>query len=68
MTRQFTHEAMAEEIGKLVWSKRAWLEQFGSGKAGRPQHEIETKQIELAVLEQAHGDYRNAAGRKKASA
>lgn len=55
------HADMADEMEKLVWSKQTWLETFGSGKGARPQHEIETKQRELAVLEQARDDYRRAA-------
>lgn len=46
---------------KLVWSKQIWLETFGSGKGARPRHEIETKERELAVLEQARDDYRGDA-------
>jgi hypothetical protein len=64
MSDRFSHAEMAEEIGKLVWSKRTWLGEFGDGKRGRPEHEIETKQRELAVLEQAQADYQRAARRQ----
>jgi hypothetical protein len=60
---QFTHAEMADEIAKMVWSKQTWLDDFGSGRNKRPDHDIETKQRELAVLEQAHADYRRVAKR-----
>lgn len=62
MTVRFTHAEMADEVSKMVWSKRTWLEGVGSK---RPAHEIETRRRELAVLEQAEGDYRRAAERKE---
>jgi hypothetical protein len=64
MNNRFSHAEMAEEIGKLVWSKRTWLDTFSSGMHRRPEHDIETRQRELAVLQQAEADYRKAAGRK----
>lgn len=66
MKRQFTHAEMAEEISKLVWSKQTWLDTFSNGAKRRPDHDIETRQRELAVLQQAEVDYRNAAERKRA--
>ncbi|MHA6645660.1 hypothetical protein [Mesorhizobium sp. A623] len=66
MTRQFTHAEMAEEISKLVWSKQTWLDTFSSGSKRRPDHDIETRERELAVLQQAETDYRSAAERKSA--
>jgi hypothetical protein len=63
MNRQFSHSEMAEEIGKMAWSKRAWLETFSSGSNRRPDHDIETRSRELAVLQQAEADYRRAAER-----
>jgi len=63
MSQRFTHAEMAEEIGKLVYGKRTWLDTF-AGK--RPVHEVETRQRELAVLEQAEADYRRAAERRVA--
>jgi hypothetical protein len=62
MTPRFSHAEMADEISKLVWSKRTWLEGVG---VRRPAHEIETRKRELAVLEQAETDYRHAAQRKE---
>ncbi len=64
MTRRFAHAEMVDEIGKMIWSKRTWLDEFSDGKSRRPPHEIETKQREMAVLEQAQADYRRAAERK----
>ena len=66
MTRSFTYAEMAEEIAKLVWSKQTWLDQFSSGPKRRPDHEIETRARELAVLQHAEADYRAAAGRRRA--
>jgi hypothetical protein len=54
---------MAEEIGKMVWSKRTWLDTFSSGSNRRPDHDIETCSRELSVLQQAEADYRRAAER-----
>ena len=59
MTRR-SHAQMAEDIGKLAWSKRTWLQSFAGV---RPAHEVETRQRELEVLEQAEADYRRAAER-----
>ncbi|WP_430232179.1 hypothetical protein [Nitrosomonas communis] len=61
--RRFTHAEMADEITKLVWSKQTWLDTFSSGAKRRPEHDIETRQLELQVLQQAEADYRQAAER-----
>lgn len=63
MNRQFSHAEMAEEMSMLVWSKQTWLDDFGSGRNKRPDHEIQIKQRELEVLQQAEADYRKAAQR-----
>jgi hypothetical protein len=63
MNRQFSHSEMVEEIGKLAWSKRTWLDTFSSGSNRRPDHEIEVKRRELEALQQAEADYRRAAER-----
>jgi hypothetical protein len=47
----------------MVWSKRQWLETYEAGKHRRPEHEVDTKKRELAVLVQASADYRRAAER-----
>lgn len=65
MSPRYSHAEMADEIGKLVWSKRAWLDTFSTGSKRRPDHDIDTRQRELAVLQQAETDYRNAAERKE---
>lgn len=64
MKREFTHAQMAEEMSKLAWSKQAWLDTFSRGAKRRPEHDIETKQRELAVLQQAEADYQAAASRR----
>jgi hypothetical protein len=66
MTDRLTHAEMAEEIGKMVWSKHTWLETFSSGSKRRPDHEVVAKARELTVLQQAEADYRRAAERKMA--
>jgi hypothetical protein len=66
MNRQFSHSEMVEEIGKMLWSKRTWLDTFSSGSNRRADHEIETRSRELAVLQQAEADYRAAADRRSA--
>lgn len=63
MSGRFTHAQMADEMSKMVWSKRMWLDGVGTK---RPAHEIETRRRELAVLEQAEADYRRAAERNMA--
>lgn len=54
------HEEMALELQKLAWSKKAWIADHGSK---RPQHEVETRKRELAVLEQAASMFERAARR-----
>lgn len=66
MTDRLSHEVMADEFDKLVYGKTCWLADFTHGHRKRPDHEIETKQRELAVLKQAAGDYRAAAQRRTA--
>lgn len=65
MTR-ISSEQMAEEISKLIWGKREWLRNFSSGKAKRPDHEIERVNREMDVLLQAAADYRRSAERNAA--
>jgi len=60
---RLAHSDMADELAKLACSKRTWLGAFGSGRNKRPDYEIETRNRELAVLEQATADYRRAAER-----
>lgn len=58
---RLSHDEMAHEMDKLVYSKADWLARFSSGK--RPEHEIEVKRRELLVLKQAAEDYRLASAR-----
>ena len=60
-----THEEMAFELGKQAWSKRTWLE---NPPKNWPATDIERKQIELAVLEQAERMFAKAAARDKGEA
>lgn len=66
MSDHFTHAEMAEEIEKLVWSKATWLAECSEGKGKRGDWEIEIRRREMAVLQQAAGDYRRAAERRSA--
>lgn len=63
MSRHFSPSEMVAELGKMIWSKQAWLDTFSSGVKRRPDHEIETRQRELSVLKRAEADYRRAAGK-----
>lgn len=65
MTDRIPNAEMADELNKLVIGKATWLQDFSSGRPKRPDHEIETRWRELAVLKQATSDYRRAAGREK---
>lgn len=67
-TDRYPHAEMADELALQIASKAAWLADFSSGPKRRPQHEIQTKERELRVLEQARDDYRRAADRVKAKA
>ncbi|SFJ54648.1 hypothetical protein SAMN04515648_4531 [Phyllobacterium sp. CL33Tsu] len=62
MSRIPNHE-MADELNKLVIGKATWLQDFSEGRRKRPEHEIETRWRELAVLKQAVSDYSAAADR-----
>jgi hypothetical protein len=66
MTDRIPHSEMADEMDKLIYSKTDWLSRFSQGQDKRPDHEIEVKRRELAVLRQAAADYRAAAGRRAA--
>jgi hypothetical protein len=66
MSGRIPHDEMVEELGKLVWSKQTWLDDFSTGKAKRPDHDIDARRRELVVLKQARADYEIAAKRSKA--
>ena len=54
---------MAAELDLMIYSKSTWLADFSDGKKKRPEHEIEHKRRELAVLKQAAFEYRASAER-----
>lgn len=60
---RLSHLDMAEELSKLVYAKRQWLQSNAAGKHPRPDWEIEIRRRELTVLRQAEDDYRSAANR-----
>lgn len=60
----FSFREILDEVEKMIWSKRTWIESFSTGKSKRPDHEIETKTREVAVLERVATDYRRASGRQ----
>jgi hypothetical protein len=66
MNDRFSHEEMAHQLSLMVSAKVDWLRRFSDGKAKRPDHEIDHKRRELAVLNQAAGDYKAAASRSAA--
>lgn len=68
MTERFSNQEMAEELNKLVIGKATWLQEFSEGRRKRPDHEIETRWRELAVLKQAVSDYTAAAQRERGAA
>lgn len=63
MTERIPSLDMADEIDRMIFSKSTWLSDFGQGRNKRPDWEIEIKQRELAVLEQASFEYRASAER-----
>lgn len=65
MTR-LTHDEMHIELTKMSVAKINWLRRFSDGRDKRPDHEIELKRRELAVLTQAKEDYQRAAQRDAA--
>jgi hypothetical protein len=62
MTR-LSHAEMYHGIQLMVVSKLNWLSRFSDGRSKRPDHEIDQKRRELAVLRQAKEDYQKAAER-----
>jgi len=54
---------MADELDRMIYGKTVWLADFSEGKKKRPDHEIEHKRRELAVLRQAAHEYRASADR-----
>ncbi len=68
MTTRISNLDMAQELNKLVIGKATWLQDFSEGRRKRPDHEIETRWRELAVLKQAVSDYAAAAERDRGAA
>lgn len=66
MTRISNNE-MAYELGRMIRSKIDWLDTFSRGKKAWPEHSIEHKRLELAILQQAEADYQRAANRSKSA-
>lgn len=54
---------MADAFDRMIYGKTCWLADFAQGRKKRPDHEIEDKQAELAVLKQAAFEYRASAER-----
>lgn len=54
---------MADHLDRLLYGKTCWLADFATGPKKRPDHEIEEKQRDLAVLRQAAFEYRASAER-----
>jgi hypothetical protein len=68
MTDRLSNLEMVEELNKLVIGKATWLQEFSEGRRKRPDHEIEARWQELAVLKQAVADYTAAAARDRGAA
>lgn len=64
MTR-LPHDQMHVELTKMAVAKIDWLQRFSDGRDKRPDHEIETKRRELAVLQQAKDDYQARGGESR---
>mgnify|MGYP001041092286 CR=1 FL=1 len=54
---------MADAFDRMIYGKTCWLADFSQGRKKRPDHEIEEKTRELAVLKQAAFEYRASAER-----
>ena len=52
---------MADAFDRMIYGKATWLADFAQGRNKRPDHEIEEKTHELAVLKQAAFEYRASA-------
>lgn len=54
---------MADAFDRMIYGKTCWLADFSHGQKKRPDHEIDDKRRELAVLRQAAHEYRASAER-----
>lgn len=61
MTDRIPSLDMADEFDRMIYSKTVWLAEFTQGHKKRPDHEIDHKRRELAVLRQAAAEYRASA-------
>lgn len=60
----FTLQDKLARVEKIKNEKVWWLGDFSSGKNKRPDHELENRRGDVAVLEAVAQDYRNAIARK----
>lgn len=63
MSERIASLDMADEFDRMIYGKSCWLADFSHGPKKRPDHEIEHKRRELAVLKQAAFEYRASAER-----
>lgn len=62
------YETKLSIVRAVIAGRQDWLERFSSGKAKRPDHEIEQKRSELTVLRTIAEDYARAVEIQKARA
>jgi len=55
-----TYDVKLSTVRALIAGKQDWLSRFASGKAKRPDHEIDQKRSELLVLGTMAEDYERA--------
>lgn len=61
MTRHpITYTTKLDMVVGMIRSKMTWIETFSAGRSKRPDHEIEHKREEVAVLNEIAADYRKA--------
>lgn len=61
MSERIPSIEMAEAFDRMIYGKASWLADFSHGQKKRPDHEIDQKRRELAVLKQADVEYRASA-------
>lgn len=60
-----TNQQKLAGIEKIRNERLWWIGDFSSGKNKRPDHELENRRGDVAVLEAVAQDYRNAIARKE---
>lgn len=60
MANPITYATKMDTVVGMIRSKMTWLETFSTGRSKRPDHEIEHKREEVAVLNEIAADYRKA--------